>query len=368
MVDRDYILAPQVVKSSFALVPVLNQIESIGLINEAKDLSGLADWVTQTRAALTPAQLQEHTLMMELGGTLLYNHAPIHQGLHTLRDFADHLAQRDPIALRDESMQMVMRKLAKHPEFWSSSEPIPSLEDIMTRRSSFALFFDVLTEGCFPREAWEAAFELHQSPPDMIARIQQHLYFMWDTFLAEEWARNLPMLQESLAAFQHVKLDDFTLYEAVRAVTGRDMRGKFDAYLHEVERVIFVPNAHIGPYVGKMPQEKTIYLLFGARLPRGIQAQSSDLTRAELLIRMNALADDTRLRILEMLTQQDEMCAQDIIEALGLSQSSVSRHLSQLSATGYIVERRRDVNKCYSLNTDRVVDTVRALTNFLARV
>jgi ArsR family transcriptional regulator len=68
---------------------------------------------------------------------------------------------------------------------------------------------------------------------------------------------------------------------------------------------------------------------------------------------MNALADDTRLRILEILTKHDELCAQDIIEELGLSQSSVSRHLSQLSATGFLVERRRDVNKCYSLNVDR---------------
>jgi DNA-binding transcriptional ArsR family regulator len=114
-------------------------------------------------------------------------------------------------------------------------------------------------------------------------------------------------------------------------------------------------------------QGNTLLLLFGARLPRGSQVVSSALTRAELLVRLNALADDARLRILELLTRHDELCAQDIIEHLNLSQSSVSRHLSQLNATGYIRERRKDVAKCYSLNTDRVVDTLRALTTFVSR-
>ncbi|MBK8030559.1 MAG: helix-turn-helix transcriptional regulator [Chloroflexi bacterium] len=59
----------------------------------------------------------------------------------------------------------------------------------------------------------------------------------------------------------------------------------------------------------------------------------------------------------ELLTRHDELCAQDIIERLGVSQSTVSRHLSQLRATGYIVERRREVSECYSLNTYRVVDS-----------
>jgi DNA-binding transcriptional ArsR family regulator len=175
------------------------------------------------------------------------------------------------------------------------------------------------------------------------------------------------MLQESVAAFQKLDYSNMTAYEAIRAVTGRDMTGKIDLKLSDVDQLVFVPTAHIGPYIGKYLHENTLYITFGARLPRGVQSASSDLSRAELLIRLNALADDTRLRILELLTRHDELCAQDIIERLSLSQPTISRHLSQLSATGYITERRREVAKCYSLNTDRVMDTLRALTNFLSR-
>jgi DNA-binding transcriptional ArsR family regulator len=105
--------------------------------------------------------------------------------------------------------------------------------------------------------------------------------------------------------------------------------------------------------------------MFGARLPAGARVQSPALSRSELLVRLNALADDTRLEILELMTKHEELCAQDIITLLNLSQSSASRHLRQLSATGYLIERRRDVAKCYSLNLDRVEDTLQALRRFM---
>ncbi|MBA2284108.1 MAG: metalloregulator ArsR/SmtB family transcription factor [Ktedonobacteraceae bacterium] len=62
--------------------------------------------------------------------------------------------------------------------------------------------------------------------------------------------------------------------------------------------------------------------------------------RGELRARLAALADETRLRIVDLLVQQDEMHAQDIIAALDLSQSSVSRHLKQLVSMKYLYERR----------------------------
>ena len=54
-----------------------------------------------------------------------------------------------------------------------------------------------------------------------------------------------------------------------------------------------------------------------------------------------------------------------MINLLDLSQSAASRHLKQLSATGYLIERRREGAKCYSLNPDRIEATLQALANFL---
>ena len=108
-----------------------------------------------------------------------------------------------------------------------------------------------------------------------------------------------------------------------------------------------------------MPRRATV-----APLPRGTKAISTDLNRSDLLVRLVALSDDTRLKILEMLVEQEEICAQDFINMLDLSQSSASRHLRQLTASGYLSERRRDVAKCYSLNRDRIEDTIQSLSRF----
>jgi DNA-binding transcriptional ArsR family regulator len=65
---------------------------------------------------------------------------------------------------------------------------------------------------------------------------------------------------------------------------------------------------------------------------------------------------------------RDELCAQDIMARLDVSQSAASRHLRQLSATGYLTERRRAGEKCYSLNRGRVSNTFHALEQFLGQL
>ena len=158
-------------------------------------------------------------------------------------------------------------------------------------------------------------------------------------------------------------------FDAIETVTGRNMRGKdfFEDKLEKADKLIFMPSAHLGPYIswGETADEGTMLFFFGARPPKNAKMKSTALSRSELLVRLNALADETRLKMLEMLTESEELCAQDFITGLDLSQSSASRHLRQLTASGYLTERRRDVAKCYSINPDRIDDTIHALKTFL---
>jgi ArsR family transcriptional regulator len=77
-----------------------------------------------------------------------------------------------------------------------------------------------------------------------------------------------------------------------------------------------------------------------------------------------ALSDDNRLRILGLIRERGELCAQEIIDLLGLTQSTCSRHLRQLTASGYLHERRQEIGKCYSLNLERFADTARAIESY----
>jgi ArsR family transcriptional regulator len=53
-----------------------------------------------------------------------------------------------------------------------------------------------------------------------------------------------------------------------------------------------------------------------------------------------SLADATRLRILMLLHENDELCVCELTEALALPQPKISRHLAVLRETGMLLDRR----------------------------
>jgi len=62
-----------------------------------------------------------------------------------------------------------------------------------------------------------------------------------------------------------------------------------------------------------------------------------------------ALADETRLRILALLLREEELCVCDLIAALKLPQSTVSRHLAYLRKSGLVNDRRCGLWMYYSI-------------------
>ena len=73
------------------------------------------------------------------------------------------------------------------------------------------------------------------------------------------------------------------------------------------------------------------------------------LTTAEIF---KSLADETRLRILVILQGQSELCVCDLIQALDMPQSKVSRHLAYLKRSGWLQDRSGGVWMYYSLKKD----------------
>lgn len=55
-----------------------------------------------------------------------------------------------------------------------------------------------------------------------------------------------------------------------------------------------------------------------------------------------ALGDETRLRIMALLLDGREYCVCDLMEGLGLPQSTVSRHLAYLKKSGWVDGRRQN--------------------------
>ncbi len=64
------------------------------------------------------------------------------------------------------------------------------------------------------------------------------------------------------------------------------------------------------------------------------------------------LADDTRLKILLLITMRDELCVCDFQSALELSQPKISRHLAELRRCELVQDERRAKWVYYRLHDD----------------
>lgn len=70
---------------------------------------------------------------------------------------------------------------------------------------------------------------------------------------------------------------------------------------------------------------------------------------------LSLLANDKRLLILCELTAEREMSVGDLADAVGLSQSALSRHLSKLRAENLVETRRDSQTIFYRLSSDNRV-------------
>jgi len=363
---QDTIIAPETVRVHVSLAPAHNAFHSLMLVYNADEFSGLGEWVPQTWAAMTPGERETHRLVFNG-----FHYAAVpEKGWPSFPAYVDHLAAMDPIALRDK----MLRAYACIPPgdgttcLGMGDEPLPV--DLDQALSSVDAYIDFLVarfgSDHVDREIETHAYSLVMDPPAMQATITDHLSAMWTNYLAPEWARVEPMLQDAVRAFQQVPLAGKSMLEAAQWITGQELaEEKWQQALAQAEQVIFVPSAHVGPYLGRFCPSRILWVVFGARLPEGAPFEAPDLSRAEILVRLNALSDSNRLRILKWIAERGELNSQDLISELELSQSTVSRHLTQLTATGYLNERRCNGAKCYTLNPGRIRDTLQAISAFL---
>ena len=72
----------------------------------------------------------------------------------------------------------------------------------------------------------------------------------------------------------------------------------------------------------------------------------SDAAALEVALRLKALADPARVKIMSLLfcSVDDEKNSGDLATALGISESTVSHHMSQLRNAGLVESDRRGVN------------------------
>lgn len=357
---RDLIVSPTTTPVRIELEPALNAIHSLVLVAKTDDLSGLGEWVTRTSAAMTNEEVLRHRLVM-IG--FFFAVVP-RQRWPSFPAYLDHLATMPPLALRDKLLTAYETMPCIDDE--TVATPV-DLDEVLASAGSYLDFLDQrFSPEYIDRELETKAYSYVVDPVAMQTLIVSHLRHMWTNYLADEWENIYSMLSDAVTAFQQVDFVDMDRLAIAEFITDQDLStDHWRSHLDGNEKLIFIPSAHAGPYLGKYLLGDSLAIVFGARLPEGTHFVAPDLSRAEVLVRLSALADDTRLRILRLVAEDGEQRSQDIMQQLSLSQSAASRHLKQLSATGYLIERRCEGAKCYSLNPDRIESTLNAVSTYL---
>ncbi len=351
---------------SIALEPVGNALNSFSLLNEVERLSGLNNWVTQTVTTLTSDQRHRHRLVFEglrdaLTPQLDEPNVPSY--LHNLSELNPFLVRKMVIEpLRSRFSRLVS---------YATPDTKRLFGDIDTYLYCVKL---VQGENTFDAELQKEVHTLLQDPPALQSLILEHLELLWKTTFIAEWRRIQSSLRWQVEMFTRSLDENADIEEIFLAFTGRELPVDIADIAHEASKVMLVPSWHTGrhitlwdgiPFNGNSDWngKETLRLFFSTPPNYDVGAlDAKSIGRNELRARLNALADETRLRIIELLVQHDELSAQEIIASLDLSQSSVSRHLKQLTSMDYLYERRGEgANKTYRLSPFYIHRTADAL-------
>ncbi|MDQ3929978.1 MAG: metalloregulator ArsR/SmtB family transcription factor [Chloroflexota bacterium] len=361
MFTDNVIYNPQTVSVQVALEPAINNFNSLSTLSSIRHLSGLPSWVAETASDLPYRTRHVNDILFEG----LWKGIWPRKSWPSFTDYIDALAAEDPIGIRNRAFSWDLHGV--DPE-QLPAERLALLNDVEAFLEYLRNYFasKKYDEHIVDFDLYREVHALLNDPVGLQRLVVDHLRLMWETVLEPEWRRVLPELTQTVAAHSERDYQGLTPLEVIKQVTGRDMSGA--GWTDWGSTLVFVPSAHQGPYLSRYDSEdgRTNWVIFGARPPQDFGIGSRVPTRAELTMRFAPLSDDTSLQILELLKRHGELGAQEIIKLMGLSQPKASRHLRQLSATGYVTERRYDgAAKLYRLNLDQVEDTLQGLRRFL---
>ncbi|MCA9880183.1 MAG: winged helix-turn-helix transcriptional regulator [Thermomicrobiales bacterium] len=352
----------------------LEMVSAMSLLHRAIPGSTLDPWLMDARERL-PQDLRDNLDLLHgfSGRMLLYPEEPVMRfgplGPGRLDADIDDLLAFMAALPAAEYLDMVANALRRvHAGFdrrWHPPADEAGWAKALTPALTRATLAPVMALIADPEELKQRTIDLFQG--------------VWDHVVREARTAELPMLQH--AADRGQALADRGFNDAYSALTGQRVPDVLSHPPASITRVAFCPSAHLGAFVSYIAYEPDLVVFFsapgllertGARdaLTGGRQPAATvtngEVQPADLLEATRALADPTRLRIVDLLLEGD-LYAQEIVARLGVAQSAASRHLSQLERAGIVTVAARRGSKYYAVSADRLDALALALTERGAR-
>lgn len=345
----------------------LDLVSVCSLLYRAVPGSGLDPWLIATRRAFSPALRADLDLLHGFSGRLLYYMEEPVMAFEPLR--ADHLdAGFDDLATflvtlaPDAYLAMATHAIARvHADNGHPVDPPVNGDEADWRR---------FVEAGLTTATADEVVPLLMNPAELRDRTIRLYRGVWEQHYAAEFAARLPDLRRSVELAATAETRGFSL--AFADLTGNRLPATLLSGLKATSRALFCPSAHLGSFVSYILYPPDLIVFFGVPdlLSRsGVKTQrpsatavgsrrtspslASSLDNAALLEALRALADPSRLSIIDLL-QDGELYAQEIVGRLGVAQSAVSRHLAQLDRAGLIRVRPERGVKYYAIDSARL--------------
>jgi DNA-binding transcriptional ArsR family regulator len=359
MLNIDLIQEKPALQTEFLVSLSADLLTAMSLVLSAPILEGLSQWVYTTYSALTAEMRVDMAAVIILGtkstvysGWLmdLPRDAPGH------RDFDAFVGWLS--GLTTEDCRRLISDFVSELEAHCGDVAEVDVEDM-----------SALVRACFGEQLEELQVErllqLLHDPAEFKVQLISVVTRFWEQFYRQDFERNLSIMDRSVV-YHADQVYGAELSSVFTSVTGRRFP-KGDKSYDMAERVIFVPSCHIGPYAMFSPCDYrglVLMIHYNGRPTGTIESEETPSTR-ELFPPLKALADETRLQIVALLSGR-ELYAQQIVDALDISQSAVSRHLKLMVTGGILDVRKEESMKYYAINEHVLASIAEQLQKFRA--
>ncbi|MEJ7761513.1 MAG: metalloregulator ArsR/SmtB family transcription factor [Thermomicrobiales bacterium] len=340
----------------------LDLVSVCSLLYRAVPGSGLEPWLVATRRELTAATVADLDLLHGFSGRLLYYMEEPVMAFRPLATERDGATFEDLVAFLASLPPEMYRAMAVH-----AVERVHRDLDVVlpTPTGPDAGAWQEFVGPALTTATVEEVVPLLIEPAVLRDKTIRLYRAIWEGHYGAAIAGHRPMLERATAVARRSL--DGGVGQVFSTLTGHRLPSTLAADLGRVKRVVFCPSATVGAFVSYIVYPPDMVAFFSApailsRLGTGpltpgepgeavgpVEEVEDD---RELLEALRALADPTRLRIVDLLGA-GERYAQEIVGRLGIAQSAASRHLAQLERAGLVTVRPARGVKYYAVDRAR---------------
>jgi DNA-binding transcriptional ArsR family regulator len=345
----------------------LDLVSVMSLLYRAVPGSGLDRWLVATRRGLPEDLREDLDLLHGFSGRMLYYMEEPVMRFEPLAPERSDSSFGDLVSFLEDLRPLEYRSMAEHAiervhEDLGSPQAAPPLTETQSWRA--------FVEPALTTATGDDVLALVKNPDELKKRTVNLIEGIWQHVYADDYAQRLPMLRRAADLANSTTRQGFG--PAFSELTGNRLPSTLVSGLNHVECVTFCPSYHLGSFVSYILYPPYLVVFFGAPelvsrveqivLPssggavvssKGPERAESAISNEDLLEGLRALGDPNRLRVIDLLAG-GELYAQEIVGRLGIAQSAVSRHLSQLERAGLIRVRPRGGKRYYAVECGRL--------------